>query len=108
MTTQLEAPLPRPHPSSVRAAVPAFAPAVPPRRAVPAFAPIRRGSGGRHRLRQAVRHRPGVVAAGLLATATALAAGPLRPTSPPPAAATSTVLGPAGAPRCTGTAPPTG
>ncbi|MDH6577049.1 hypothetical protein [Kitasatospora sp. MAP5-34] len=105
MSTQLEPllpRLPRPHPSPpARATVPAFAPAVPPRRAVPAFAPIRRGSGGRHRLRQAVRHRPGVLAAGLLATATALTAGPLRP-GPPPPTATSAAAGVSGAP---GTAP---
>ncbi|MEV6211222.1 hypothetical protein [Kitasatospora sp. NPDC051914] len=80
--------------------------AVPPRREVPDFPPIRRGSGGRHRLQQAVRHRPSVLAAGLLAAATALAAGPLRPGPHAPAAAATTAAEPASAPRCTGTAPP--
>ncbi|GAA0700137.1 hypothetical protein GCM10010193_63570 [Kitasatospora atroaurantiaca] len=93
------------HPQHSRAAAPAAAPAVPPRRAVPAFPPIRRGAGGRHRLQQAVRHRPGVVVAGLLAAATALASGPLRPGSPPPAASSAAAAEPAGTPRCTGTPP---
>ncbi|WP_035846654.1 hypothetical protein [Kitasatospora azatica] len=52
--------------------------ALPPGRSVPEFRPIRRGGGGRHRLRQAVRHRPGAVVTGLVAAATAaLAGGPL-------------------------------
>ncbi|GAA2804526.1 hypothetical protein GCM10010441_31650 [Kitasatospora paracochleata] len=59
--------------------------AVPPRRGVPLFPPIR-GGGGWHRLRQAVRRRPGVLATGLLAAATALTAGPLHPGAPPPVA----------------------
>ncbi|PBC78170.1 hypothetical protein BX265_2932 [Streptomyces sp. TLI_235] len=79
---------------------------VPPRRSVPDFPPIRRGSGGRHRLQQAVRHRPGVLAAGLIAAATALAAGPLRPGPPPVAAASTTATEPGAASRCTGAAPP--
>jgi hypothetical protein len=82
------------------------APAVPPRRAVPDFPPIRRGAGGRHRLQQAVRHRPGFLATGLLAAATALSAGPLRPAPPPPAAAPPVAAESGTAPRCTGTAPP--
>ncbi|MEV4557076.1 hypothetical protein AB0K51_08770 [Kitasatospora sp. NPDC049285] len=57
---------------------------VPPRREVPDFPPIRGTGRGRHRLRQAVRRRPGLLAAGLLALATALTAGPLRPGAPPP------------------------
>ncbi|MDQ0310223.1 hypothetical protein J2S46_004779 [Kitasatospora herbaricolor] len=67
------------------------------------FAPIRRGGSGRHRLQQAVRHRPGVLVTGLLAAATALAAGPLRPGPPPPAATSTTAAAhePAAAPRCT-------
>ncbi|MFC8450924.1 hypothetical protein [Kitasatospora sp. NPDC057223] len=88
------------HRASARRAVPACAPAVPPRRTVPAFPPIRRGGTGRHRLQQAVRHRPGVLATGLLAAVTALAAGPLRP-GPPPPAATSAAHEPGIAPRCT-------
>ncbi|MFG2824342.1 hypothetical protein ACGFX4_33545 [Kitasatospora sp. NPDC048365] len=59
--------------------------AVPPRRDIPPFPPIRRGGGGRHRLQHAVRRRPGVLVTGLIAALTALAAGPLRP-GPPPAA----------------------
>lgn len=103
MTTHLEPLLPHPRLSAVRAAAPASASAVPPRRTVPVFAPIRRGSGGRHRLQQAVRHRPGVLAAGLLAAATALTAGPLRPGPPPPAATSAAAAEPVGAPRCPGT-----
>ncbi|GAA3010308.1 hypothetical protein GCM10020229_22410 [Kitasatospora albolonga] len=86
---------------NARTAPPAAAPAVPPRRVVPPFPPIRRGSGGRHRLQQAVRHRPGLLATGLLAAATALAAGPLRPPAGPVPAAEAVAL-----PRCTGSAPP--
>ncbi|WP_030270677.1 hypothetical protein [Streptomyces sp. NRRL B-24484] len=73
---------------------------------MPDFPPIRRGSGGRHRLQQAVRHRPGVLAAGLLAAATALAAGPFRPGPPPVPAASATTPEQGALPRCTGTAPP--
>ncbi|WP_371479883.1 hypothetical protein [Kitasatospora sp. NBC_00315] len=87
------------HRAGARRSVPAAAPAVPPGRTVPAFAPIRRGGSGRHRLQQAVRHRPGVLVTGLLAVATALTAGPLRP-GPPAPAATSAAHEPAGAPRC--------
>ncbi|MFI5531581.1 hypothetical protein ACIA8O_23905 [Kitasatospora sp. NPDC051853] len=87
--------------TTARAAAPAAVPAVPPRRVVPPFPPIRRGSGGRHRLQQAVRHRPGLLATGLLAAATALAAGPLRPPAGPVPAAEAVAL-----PRCTGSAPP--
>lgn len=82
---------------------PESASTVPPRRAVPEFPTIRRGGGGRHRLQQAVRHRPGVLVTGLLAAATALAAGPLRPGTPVPAPPTNsqTIAGASGAPRCT-------
>lgn len=92
MTTYLAPPLP--------------ATSVPPRQEVPVFPPIRRGGGGRHRLQQAVRHRPGVLTAGLLAAATALATGPLRSAPPPPVATAAAAAEPAAAPRCTGTAPP--
>ncbi|MER5641819.1 hypothetical protein ABT095_33390 [Kitasatospora sp. NPDC002227] len=86
----------RPPQQRARAVAPDPEPAVPPRRAVPDFAPIRRGAGGRHRLQQAVRHRPGVVVAGLLAASTSLTAGPLRhgplpPLRASPAAATAAV-----------------
>ncbi|MFD9125966.1 hypothetical protein [Kitasatospora sp. NPDC059571] len=81
-------------------------PGVPPRRQVPGFPPIRRGSGGRHRLQQAVRHRPGFIAAGLLAAATALTAGPLRPGPPPPTAAPAAASEPLTGPRCPDGAPP--
>ncbi|MFD8599601.1 hypothetical protein ACFV1L_31810 [Kitasatospora sp. NPDC059646] len=57
--------------------------AVPPRREVPDFPPIRGTARGRHRLRQAVRRRPGVFAVGCLALAAALGPGPLRPAPPP-------------------------
>ncbi|MDH6117997.1 hypothetical protein ABH930_003236 [Kitasatospora sp. GAS204A] len=57
---------------------------LPPRQTVPEFRPIRRGGGGRDRLQQAVRQRPGVLVTGLLAAATAIAAGPLRPGAPTP------------------------
>ncbi|MEU6234622.1 hypothetical protein [Kitasatospora sp. NPDC047058] len=73
--------LPRPFP------LPLPAPAVPPRREVPPFPPIRRGGGRGHRLRQALRHRPGVPAVLLLAVAAALAFGPARAGLPPPATA---------------------
>ncbi|MDH6127936.1 hypothetical protein [Kitasatospora sp. GP82] len=107
MTTYLEHQPLHSHSGSI-GTTPASAPsAVPPRRTVPAFPPIRRGGGGRHRLQQAVRHRPGMLATGLLAAATALTAGPLRP-GPPPPAAPSAAAGPATTPRCTGTAPPSG
>ncbi|TDU04658.1 hypothetical protein EDD99_3133 [Streptomyces sp. 846.5] len=59
------------------AALPCEAPAVPPRRTVAPFPPIRAG-GGRHRLPAAVRRRPGPIAAGLMVAATTLAAGSLR------------------------------
>ncbi|WP_052433269.1 hypothetical protein [Streptacidiphilus carbonis] len=71
------------------AALPCEAPAVPPRRTVGPFPPIR--AGGRHRLPSAVRRRSGPIAAGLMVAATTLAAGSLRgiPAPPPghPAAA---------------------
>ncbi|WP_354641999.1 hypothetical protein [Kitasatospora camelliae] len=95
-------------------APPPLATTVPPRHAVPAFPPIRRGGGGRHRLRQAVRHRPGVLATGLLAAATALAAGPLRPGPPVPATSSAPVPSPGatggsvGIAHCSGTAAPPG
>lgn len=89
-----------------RTTVPDAAPAVPPRQVVPVFPPIRRGAGGRHRLQQAVRHRPGLLATSLLAAATAFAAGPLRPGSPPPTSAPVAVAEAAALPRCPGTAPP--
>jgi hypothetical protein len=57
--------------------------AVPPRRTVGPFPPIRAG-GGRHRLPAAVRRRPGPIAAGLMVAATTLAAGTLRFSGPPP------------------------
>ncbi|KDN83919.1 hypothetical protein KCH_45680 [Kitasatospora cheerisanensis KCTC 2395] len=62
--------------------------AVPPRREVPDFPPIRGTARGRHRLRQALRRRPGACAAGFLALAAALASGPLRPAPPPGSGAT--------------------
>ncbi|WP_441250642.1 hypothetical protein [Kitasatospora sp. McL0602] len=97
MTSQLE-PLLLPYSSRPAwAPVPTAAPSVPPRRTVPVFAPIRRGSGGRHRLRQAVRHRPGVVVAGLLAASTTLTAGPLRVGPPPAVVAGPAMAGPAAA-----------
>ncbi|GAA1985655.1 hypothetical protein GCM10009738_76610 [Kitasatospora viridis] len=59
-----------------RPPVPAPRP-LPPRRVVPEFRPIRRGGGGRHRLRRAVPHRCGAALAGLVVcTTAALAAGP--------------------------------
>ncbi|MEV7927375.1 MULTISPECIES: hypothetical protein [unclassified Kitasatospora] len=64
--------------------VPLPAPAVPPRREVPRFPPIRRGAGGWHRWRHAVRHRAGVPALVLLAVAAALAVGPARAGLPAP------------------------
>ncbi|MER5863718.1 hypothetical protein [Kitasatospora sp. NPDC002040] len=94
------------HALHTRAAVPSTAPAVPPRQVVPAFPPIRRGSGGRHRLQRAVRYRPGLLTTGLLAAATALAAGPLRPGPPPPTSAPVVTAEAASAPRCPGAAPP--
>ncbi|GGQ75139.1 hypothetical protein [Kitasatospora griseola] len=56
---------------------------VPPRREVPDFPPIRGTARGRHRLRQAVRRRPGVFAVACLAVAAAFTSGPLRPAPPP-------------------------
>jgi hypothetical protein len=70
----------RPH----RPPAPAPAP-LPPRRAVPDFRPICRGGGGRHRLRQAARYRPGAMLTGLaLCAGAALATGtvPLSSLSP--------------------------
>ena len=71
---------------------------------MPEFRPIRCGGGGRHRLRQAVRHRPGVLVTGLLAAATAVGVGAVRPgpLTPAPAlsANTQTVAGPADSARC--------
>jgi hypothetical protein len=64
--------------------VPLPAPTVPPRREVPSFPPIRRGCGGWHRWRRAVRRRAGVPALVLLAVAAALALGPARAGLPPP------------------------
>ncbi|MER8183010.1 hypothetical protein [Kitasatospora sp. NPDC094015] len=75
------------------------APAVPPRQEVPYFTPIRRGGGGRHRLRQAVRHRPGLLLAGVL-TAVALTSGVLRGGEPPPQAGPG-ISGVVGEARCT-------
>ncbi|MFJ1703431.1 hypothetical protein [Kitasatospora sp. NPDC088346] len=66
-------------------APPPHAPTVPPRQEVPLFPPIRPGGRARHRLRQTVRHRPGVLLAVLLVAAAALSAGPLRLGPPPPA-----------------------
>ncbi|WP_371498730.1 hypothetical protein OG871_22195 [Kitasatospora sp. NBC_00374] len=80
---------------------PPQAPAVPPRQEVPLFPPIRPGGGGRHRLRQAVRHRPGMLVAGLLAAAAALSAGPLR-LGPPPPATIAPVVGQNNAAHCPG------
>jgi hypothetical protein len=57
--------------------------AVPARRTVPVFAPIRLRATGRHRLRQAVRHRPGALAAGVVVTVTALAGAAGLATGPP-------------------------
>lgn len=76
MTTTTSLPRPFPLP----------APAVPPRREVPPFPPIRRGGGRGHRLRQALRHRPAVPVVLLLALAAALALGPARAWLPPPGA----------------------
>lgn len=76
-------PAPEPAPATAHAlaprpaALPCEAPAVPPRRTVAPFPPIRAG-GGRHRLPAAVRRRPGPIAAGLMVAATTLAAGSLR------------------------------
>ncbi|MFC1441780.1 hypothetical protein ABUW04_26355 [Streptacidiphilus sp. N1-10] len=78
MTARTPALAPRP------AALPCEAPAVPPRRTVGPFPPIRAG-GGRHRLPAAVRRRPGPIAAGLMVAATTLAAGSLRGIPVPPA-----------------------
>lgn len=64
--------------------VPLPAPTVPPRREVPSFPPIRRGCGGWHRWRRAVRRRAGVPALVLLAVVAALAFGPARAWLPPP------------------------
>ncbi|GAA1145056.1 hypothetical protein F4556_002880 [Kitasatospora gansuensis] len=89
-----------------RTTVPRATSSVPPRQVVPVFPPIRRGSGGRHRLQRAVRHRPGLLATSLLAAATALAASQLRPGSPPPASAPAVAAEAVTAPRCPGTAPP--
>ncbi|MER7669464.1 hypothetical protein ABTY61_13460 [Kitasatospora sp. NPDC096128] len=68
--------------------VPLPAPTVPPRREVPSFPPIRRGCGGWHRWRRAVRRRGGVPALVLLAVASALASGPARAGLPPPPSGT--------------------
>ncbi len=56
---------------------------VPPRREVPDFPPIRGTARGRHRLRCALRRRPGRFAAGCLVLAAALLACPLRGAPPP-------------------------
>ncbi|MHA6762444.1 hypothetical protein [Streptacidiphilus sp. PAMC 29251] len=65
------------------AALPCDGLAVPARRTVALFPPIRAG-GGRHRLPRAVRRRPGPIAAGLMVAATTLAAGSLRLSAPLP------------------------
>jgi hypothetical protein len=75
-------PAPAPAPAQV-AAPPCDGPAVPPRRTVAPFPPIRAGRG-RHRLPSAVRRRPGPIAAGLMVAATTLAAGTLRLSAPLP------------------------
>ncbi|MGW4384680.1 hypothetical protein [Kitasatospora sp. NPDC004531] len=56
---------------------------VPPRREVPDFPPICGTARGRHRLRQAVRRRPGLLAASCLALAAVVASGPPGPAPPP-------------------------
>ncbi|MFD8478848.1 hypothetical protein [Kitasatospora sp. NPDC059673] len=61
---------------------------VPPRREVPDFPPIRGTERGRHRLRQVVRRRPGLLAVICLALAAAFTSGPLRPAPPPGQGAT--------------------
>lgn len=95
---------PIPIPSALRVPPSDASSAIPRRHTIPAFPPIRRGSGGRHRLQQAVRHRRGMLTAGVVAAATALAAGPLRSGPPHPAVtATAEAVSPA---RCTGTSPP--
>ncbi|MFJ6212577.1 hypothetical protein ACIQGZ_04480 [Streptomyces sp. NPDC092296] len=96
MSPTLDAVPDRPRHSTGRRAAPGRGSEVPPRRAVPSFPPIRAGCGRRHRLRQAVRGRPGPLAAGLAAVA-ALAVGPLYGTGVP-----SGRPGPAGAaaPHC--------
>ncbi|MFI6443414.1 hypothetical protein [Kitasatospora sp. NPDC050543] len=70
------------------------------------FAPIRRGGSGRHRIQQAVRHRPGALVFGLLAVAAALTScpldrWPLHPWPPPPAATSAAQETHGPAPRCT-------
>jgi hypothetical protein len=83
LSAAVPTPSPEPAPATARtlaprpAALPCEAPAVPPRRTVGPFPPIRAG-GGRHRLPAAVRRRPGPIAAGLMVAATTLAAGSLR------------------------------
>jgi hypothetical protein len=75
----------RPHRKAARPATPPPAAEVPPGVTVPSFPPIRAGCGARHRLRRALRHGPGPLTAGLLATAAALAAGPPHaPAAPHP------------------------
>lgn len=78
MTAVFDAFPARPHRAGAGASpgTPLPPPEVPPGLTVPSFPPIRAGCGGRHRLRQALRRGPGPLAAGLLATAAALAAGP--------------------------------
>ncbi|MGA5818444.1 hypothetical protein ACPC54_11365 [Kitasatospora sp. NPDC094028] len=83
--------------------VPLPAPTVPPRREVPSFPPIRRGCGGRHRWRAAVRRRAGPalllgLALLVLAVAAALASGPAWAGLPPPGG------GPVGRAGCQSTA----
>ncbi|MFF7992955.1 hypothetical protein ACFZDG_24565 [Kitasatospora xanthocidica] len=68
--------------TTVSFSVPLPAPAVPPRQELPGLPPIRRGCGGWHRWRSAVR-RAGVPALVLLAVAAALALGPARAGLPP-------------------------
>lgn len=70
--------------TTVDFSLPLPAPAVPPRQELPSFPPIRRGCGGWHRWRSAVRRRTGVPVLVLLAVAAALALGPARAGLPPP------------------------
>ncbi|MFI9270707.1 hypothetical protein ACIGXM_08360 [Kitasatospora sp. NPDC052896] len=95
-------PEPAPGPAASRPAVPRARSSIPPRQVVHDFAPIRCGASRRYRLWQAVRHRPGLLAGGLLAAATALAVGPAPPGTPPPTAPASARADVAatGSPRC--------